>query len=191
MLMPVRTAAPAKEVVSLAEVKAHCAVEHDDDDAILQAYLTAAIGYLDGYAGVLGRALVTQTWRQDFYGFASCLRLPLRPVQSATVKYQDANDAEQTLAASVYALLADARGAYLSLTSGQSWPSTYDRADAVAVTFIAGYGAAPTDVPPQIRTAILLHVAQLYRNREAAGDASTILPLGYDALIHPFRTGLL
>jgi hypothetical protein len=53
---------PAVQPVTLAQLKAHANVETSDWDGPLQIYLDAAVAWLDGYAGVLGRAMVTQSW---------------------------------------------------------------------------------------------------------------------------------
>lgn len=188
MLTPVRTVAPATTPVSLSDVKAHCRVSHNDDDVVLTSLLNAAVDHLDGWSGVLGRCLVTQTWRQD-YGSFGCLRLPLGPVASiASITYYDASNEQQTLSTDVYGLFADERGPYVGLKSGQSWPSVYGRSDAVSVTFVAG----SADVPASIKAAIMLLVGHWYENREAVtAGAMSELPLAVDALISPhLRIGL-
>jgi len=188
MLAPVRTADPAETPVTLDEAKLHLRVDHNDDDTLISSLIGAATAYLDGWSGILGRALVTQTWRQDFCRFSDCMRLPLAPVTSIDkVEYFDGANARQTLDAGVYTLLADARSPFVTLAPGQYWPGIYSRDDAVSVTFVAGCAAEA--VPAPIRTAILLHVAHLYINREAVivGDAPTVLPMSAEALIAPYR----
>jgi uncharacterized phiE125 gp8 family phage protein len=188
MLSPVRTAAPGATPVSLTEVKAHCRVDGTDSDTVLTLLLAAAVSHLDGWSGILGRCMVTQSWRQDFGGFASCLRLPLGPVASITsVQYYDAANAQQTLSTDVYTLRSDALGAYVDLKVGQSWPSSYTRPDAVSVTYVAGTDAA--EVPAALKAAILLMVSHWNENREAVvtGTIATELPMSAAALIAPFR----
>src|SRR5690606_14090696 len=77
MHRPILVVAPKMTPVSLDEAKAQLAVEHGDDDALILGYIAAAVDHLDGWSGILGRALVEQEWRQDFDGFSSTLRLPL------------------------------------------------------------------------------------------------------------------
>ncbi|MFC4625430.1 head-tail connector protein, partial [Daeguia caeni] len=162
MLAPVRTVAPATMPVSLNEAKAHLRVDHDDQDDLISAQIRAATAYLDGYAGILGQALITQTWRQEFGRFADHLPLPLAPVIAiVSISYFDTGNVVQTLDAGVYDLFADARGAHVALRPGQSWPATFRRADAVSIIFTAGYGAV-ADVPEPIRQAILLIVQRLF-----------------------------
>lgn len=183
MYAPIRTTSPATTPVSLTEVKAHCRVDGTDSDAVLTILLNAAVDHLDGWTGILGRALVTQTWRQDYCSFTTPLRLAVGPVASVTsVTYYDTDNVQQTLANTVYALRNDAQGARLDLKVDQVWPAYYARADAVSVTYVAGTAAA--DVPASIKAAILLLVSHWNENREAVTDgAMSALPLGVDRLI--------
>lgn len=185
MLAPVRTVAPASTPVSLAEAKAHLRVDHSDDDTLITGLIAAATDHLDGYTGILGRAIITQTWRQDFDCFPAKLCLPLHPVASiSSVTYYDGDNAQQTLSTDVYELLKDGAGAYVARKADQTWPGTRNRAAAVSVTFVAGEAAAPA----AIKAAILLTVGHLYENREAAAEGSfAALPLAVDALIAPYR----
>jgi uncharacterized phiE125 gp8 family phage protein len=194
MLAPVRTAAPAITPVSLADVKAHLRVDHSDDDAMIGALLATAVNRFDGWSGILGRCLVEQTWRQDFGCFSDCLRLPLAPVLSVeSVTYFDSENAQQTLAASVYGLFSDARGSYVGLKPDQSWSGTYSRRDAVSVTFKAGYATTPaagdvpalSTVPDPIKLAIIMHVKSNYDPLEPAVRDS--YQRAIDALVAPFR----
>lgn len=187
MLAPVRTVAPATTPVSLSEAKAHLRVDHDDQDDLITAQIKAATAWLDGYAGILGRALITQTWRQDLAGFADRLPLPVSPVIAiVSVSYFDAGNVVQVLDPGVYDLLVEARGAHVTLRPGQSWPASFRSADAVSVTFTAGYGAA-ADVPEPIRQAILLIVQRLFDGADTEIDVA--IERTVHALIAPYRRG--
>lgn len=191
MLAPVRVTAPTEAPVSPAQAKAHLRVDHDDDDLYISGLIDTATARLDGWSGILGRALVTQTWRHDFPGWPADgkLRLPLAPVLSVeSITYIDPDGAVQTLDASAYtAPKADGLGPYVRLRQGHSCPATATDEDAVSVTFVAGYGA-PSDVPADIRHAMLLLVGHLYNAREDASEtALTEIPLGASRLLAPYR----
>jgi uncharacterized phiE125 gp8 family phage protein len=195
VLAPSLVSAPAETPVSLSEAKAHLRVDFSEDDTLIGSLIAAAVSHLDGYSGVLSRALVTQTWRADFMRWPESdriLRLPLAPVASVTsVKYFDASNVEQTLSASGnYALLTDHIGPYLRFTPSFTAPTLYDeRDDAVRVTFVAGFGNA-TAVPQAIKAAILFMVADLYAQRETF-SAGSMAPVPMSAtvenLILPWR----
>lgn len=187
MHAPVRLVAPETPPLTLERVKSHLRVDFADDDALITGLIAAATDALDGYTGILGRALVTQKWQQVFDRFTGCMRLPLAPVASIEkIEYFDAENERQTVAAEIYELFADEIGPYVALKAGASWPATFARAASVSITYVAGSEVAT--VPPAVCAAILLHVAHLYANREAVGDTSSVaLPLAYSALIAPYR----
>lgn len=60
-----RTVAPAEMPVTLAQVKDHLRVMHSDHDGMIDSMIMGGTEYLDGWTGILGRCLVTQTWEQD------------------------------------------------------------------------------------------------------------------------------
>lgn len=191
MLAPALITAPTDTPVSVEDAVAHVNAQGAGDDTIIEAFLNAAVERLDGHTGILGRALVTQTWRQDFPGFADRLRLPLATVASIThVKYYDGNNTLQTLSSTVYSLFKDGAGPYIELAPAQSWPGCYSRPDAVQVTFVCG--SAVASVPAPIKAAILLMVGDLYAFRETAQVGSTAaaaipMSMTVSALIAPYR----
>lgn len=73
---------PTRRVVSLEDAKEHLKVDGDDEDFLIQGLIDAAMGYLDGPDGVLGRALAPQTIVAVFDG-PGPHRLPIEPVISA------------------------------------------------------------------------------------------------------------
>jgi len=199
MYDPVLVTAPTVAPVSLDEVKAHLRVIEldvdgtalpNEDDGLIQSYIDAAVSHLDGWSGVLGRCLVSQTWRQDYDCFAQCLRLTLAPVVSVSaVTYRDAAGDETTLDAGDYALEITGGGTPIVwIKTGFTRPSSlYDRR-AVSVEFVAGYGDAAA-VPQALKHAILLLVGHWYENRDAVtvGTVGHQLPMAVNALIAPYR----
>ncbi len=167
MLVPTLNTAPVEKPISVDDVKAASVIEFTDDDDLIQALIDAAVDHVDGYAGILGRALINQTWDQSFACLPEPMRLPLAPVSSiAEIKYFDTDNAEQTLDAATYSLFTDALGPHIIRAPNATWPSTYSRVDAVTVSFVTGYGANAAAVPASIRRALLLMVGDLYAFRE-------------------------
>lgn len=191
MLRPVLTSAPATTPISVTEAKAHCDITYSGDDSLIGALVDAATAHVDGWAGILGRCLVTQSWRVSFADWpaSGCIRLPFPDVSAITsVKYYDADNVEQTVSSSLYELLEDERGSFIRFLDDFTSPSVYDdRSDGVRVVFVAGYGNAAA-VPAAIRVALLMIVAHLYENREAVTMGQAIeLPMGAAALLAPYR----
>lgn len=190
MYRPELVTAPAELPVTLTEAKFHCRVtpwRMRYEDTLITAYLNAAVAYLDGYAGILGRCLVTQTWKQEYDDFSRCMRLPLLAAGITSIIYTDSGGtAQPAIGASNYELQHDARGSFVRFKDDFSYPGDLYETKAVAITFTAGYGAAAA-VPASIKAAILLMVAHFYQNREATGAEMAAIPLGVDALVAPYR----
>ena len=182
---------PASEVVTVAEMKAHLRIESDDEDTLIGDYITAATDMVDAEFGELGRALITQSWSLVMPAFPTSGRfdLPVSPVQSITsITYYDSDNVQQTLLADAYRLTILPDRARVDLVTGYSWPAIYDRADAVTVTYAAGYGDASTDIPEGIRQGIRLMAAHLYENREAATEARLMeAPVGIRHILMKYR----
>ena len=158
--------AAVEEPVTLAEAKNHLRVTITEDDSWLDSLAVAARRRAESFCG---RQFITQTFDYwlDRFPAAGQIELPRPPLQSITsIQYQDTNDATQTFAASKYqALTYDAAPGVIDLDWGESWPVTYDKADAVVIRFVAGYGLAQS-VPEEIKAAIKLFIEYEYDRPE-------------------------
>ena len=189
-MKPIRITPPTVKPVTLEELKAAARVDFNDDDQILLAYLDAAIDHLDGWSGILGRAIVNQEWRINASVWPSyAIVLPFGDVSAATVKYVGVSGAEFTLPEFAYEVVDTATGSMLRFRNAFDRPAlANDRSDAVQITFTTGYGEDATKVPASIKVAIMLLAAHWYENREATGGIDVRkLPLAVDALITPHR----
>lgn len=190
-----RTAAPTVSPLSLAEAKAHVKAEDfAGDDDLLQALIDSAVAMLDGHSGLLGRALIEQSWVVYYdYAFPSWrIPIPLSPLISIeSIKYCDSSGTLQTVDPAVYTVI-DGPISAVEPAFNRAWPSPRSQIRAVQINFTAGYGDAASAVPAPIRAAMKLLVGHLYRNREAVvgvdnRDSSTEIPLGVAELIAPFK----
>lgn len=181
--------APAEEPVTLAEAKVQCRVDADitADDALITALIVAARERAEHDTG---RALVTQTRRYTLDRFPCWgLKLPRPPLQSVeSITYIDTVGAEQTLDAAEYRVITDRLTGLVAPVHGGEWPATRATENAVAVTYVAGYGAAAA-VPQAIKQWILAAVATLYGQREALvmSSASEIPRSMWDSLLDAYR----
>ena len=182
---------PVDLPVELEMAKAQCRIDDEDNDPYVEALLAAAVSMLDGRTGVLGRALMPQTWRLETRhpDHHRALRLRLPPVISVTSVRYYAGGVLTTLDPSLWRLGAVGQEDAVRLHCAA--PIADHREDAWQVVFQAGYADADA-VPAAIKHAILLLVSHLNENREAVvgvdnRDSSAPLPLGVDALLMPFR----
>lgn len=216
MSAPVLVTPPALMPVTLDEAKLHLKVAFPNedgtfpvtpDDPLIEGLIAGAVSHLDGWTGVLGRALVEQTWRQDFDSFGCTMRLVLGPViEIVSITYRDADGQVSTVASSNYALVTDGAGPRVFWDAGYSAPGNLYEQGAVSVTYKAGYpvtasaeadpdaeppvvaAEAATTVPAALKVAILLMVGHWYENRETVAEGGfSELPFAANALIAPFR----
>lgn len=187
-----RTVEPACHPVTLAQAKAQCRVDGSDEDAVFTGLIGAATSWVERK---IGRSLITQEWRYTRDSFPRYLLcLPMPPLQAdasedVTITYYDTNGTSTTLDDAEYTVDADSEPARIEPET--SWPATEERIAAVTVTYTAGYGNSPEDVPMPIRQAILLLVGHWYQNREdvVTGTITGQLENSVDALLAAYWTG--
>lgn len=206
MYRPVLVTEPTITPITLDEAKAALDIEYPDKDSLIRGLIAAATAHLDGWSGILGRALCEQTWRQDYDcfpwydpayrlsgSFGSRLRLPLSPVISVgSVKYTDSNDVEQTISNSNYSVLTDELGTYVQFGYNFSFPTPKQfMPAAVRVQYLAGDATVEKawSGPVAIKQAMLLLVRHWYDNPSAIIVGQTIaeVPFAVGALLGPYR----
>lgn len=190
-----RTVAPTGYPVTTAELNAWLKIDTSTENDLIDAAIAAATDHLDA-TGVLGRALLTQTWTMklddfpladDWNRFAE-IAIPLPPLQSvSSIAYLDSTGASQTLATSVYGVETGEIGR-VYLKPDQEWPEVQDTRSAVTITFVAGYGAASA-VPTPLKVAIRMLAGHFFEQRlpVITGTISSELPLGVQRLIRPYE----
>lgn len=186
--------APVNDPVTLEEVKEHIHVDFDDEDARIADFIKAATQRLDGRDGSLGRCLVTQTWNLTLDRFASEVAIPLPPCQSIdAITYVDPDGVTQTLAPTEYQAFAlgTVEGAKVRPAYGKSWPTIRTVPEAVTITFTAGFGDDPEDIPEPIRANIKMRVGHLFEHRESVTMGSgyiTETPDGAEDFVRDHKT---
>lgn len=175
-----RIAAPPP--LSVAAFRDAARIDHSSEDALLAVYLAAAVAELDGPDGVLGRCIAPQTWRMQLAGWSDPIVLPVEPVRSIAVVYDDPAGDEQVLAAQDYALETG-----VGIRPRLRWAVTARPALAampwpVRITIEAG----PASVPSDLLTAVWMRAADLYEHREASGPQRHVNP-AWSALIARHR----
>ena len=199
--------APVAEPLTLAEVKAHLRVDHNDEDDLILIYMLAAREWMEGPSGYLGRALAEQTWELTIDGFPSDnseIKIPLPPLRNIeSVKYDDSAGVEQTLDPTLYFVDTANEPGWLVTLDGVPWPTTMAGVNTVRIRFLAGYQStansppdSPSDIaaniPFPIRAAMLLIIGTLYENREqiVVGTIAAKLPFAAETLLQGYRVQL-
>lgn len=184
--MPVKVITePAFEPLTLQEAKDHLRITHALEDSLITLAITTARMMAESYTQ---RALCSKTLEYHGNGFGYFIELPYPVVSSVTsVKYDDADGVEQTLAATEYDVHLLNEPALVVRGYGKSWPATRDQLNCVRIRYVAGY-ANHAAIPSPIKSALLLIIGHLYENREELSAVKMEeLPLGSKALLNPCR----
>lgn len=189
------------QVVTVDQVKKQIHVDTSADDERIQSLIEAAVERIDGPRGVLGRALLPQTWQLQLPNWGHhhesrwqhAIRLPLPPTIGVTrIEYVDSSGNLQTLAADQYRVVPGGNEGDLILEElNVQWPSVFQNLpDAVRVTFDCGYRSttSPEDnaVPKPIQQAVVMTVESWY-DKTGLED----LPEVVQTLLLPYRKGLV
>lgn len=199
---------PAAEPVSLAEGKLHLRVDFDEDDALIQALISAA---RQAAEMLTQRQLVTARWHMGLDSFPGCglmggpagqtftlpghaILIPKSPLQSVVeIRYLDMAGVSQVMPSAHYTVDKACEPARITPVFGQIWPVALPQIGAVSVTFDAGYGSA-ADVPEGLKSWIKLRLGSLYAHREEVASMARgrIDPLPFvDGLLDPYKVPLI
>lgn len=176
---------PAVEPVTTDDMKHHLRVEHNDDNDYLDGLISAARRRIES---LTGEALIDQTLqlKLDCWPTRGYFRLPRNPVTGVTaITYVSTAGVTTTWDDDDYAVDTASKPGRITLAYGESFPTIRDIENAIAVTFTAGHGPGPDDVPWEYAQAIKLLVAQWYEVREpmVMGASVAKLPKTVDWLL--------
>jgi len=190
MMLMEETAVPLA-ALPLAEFKAHLRLgtgfsDGDIQDPVLESFLRAALAAIEGRTGkvLLERnfSWVLSGWR-DAQGQA----LPVAPVNEIlSLTLRDRNDESEIVPPGHYRLERDAHRPVLRPV-GSFLPSIASGSVA-EIVFRAGYGAAWSDLPPDLAQAVLMLAAHYYEYRHEMGLSGGCMPFGVSSLIERYRT---
>lgn len=189
MFRPIQITPPAESPITLEELKAYAIVDADfkDDDTLLTSLRDAAVAYLDGFRGVLGRAMVTQTWQVSQPTWLPAFVLPVPDVTEVAISYLDADGVAQDVLPGQISTIDVAAGTMVTLSQDFAFPALLRGGlPPISVKFTCGFGGAD-DVPENLKVAIEALAANWYHNRN--GSEKEGIPLGVQALINPYRWG--
>lgn len=191
MRFPVVVTPPEDPVPSLEEVKAHLSQDFDEHDDDIESKIWGAITeFEDPELGWLGRSILLRELELRLDAFCAEIALPNGPLlidndHAVSIKYDDADGNEQTLATSVYRIVdPESSCCRILLKSGQSWPSVASQEQSIRVRYWAGYAEDDVRIN-NFKSAVKLHVEGTYdgvTDEERARLTSTIY-----RLLQPYR----
>ncbi len=177
--------------LSLGEIKDYLGIGESDEseDPSLLGALRAAVISVERYTR---RTLLTTTWTMwmdrfpgqalpwwngvkqgadtELTDLTEAIIVPKSPLISVTSITAYHQDGTTTVAsASNYIVDLASEPARVALKASQTWPTDALRTiNGAEVVFVAGYGPVGSDVPEDIRRALLIMIGDFHENREAA-----------------------
>jgi len=188
-MKPIRVTPPVDLPVTIDEVRAQARIDYADDDVLLDGMISSAIDLLDGYGGLLGRAIMAQTWRVPVARWFTELTLPMPDVREVDVTYQDADGVTQIAPAEWFETTEEHCGPVVRRRKAFTAPALYDDATyPISVTWTAG-ADGPSGVDRRIKLAIVMLVTHWDAHRAATTEErqAASIPWGVDVLIGPLR----
>jgi uncharacterized phiE125 gp8 family phage protein len=194
----IRLTQPTVEPVSIADAKAQCRVDDTGEDLnLFAAYISAARGWAESYTE---RTFIHTQWQLRTDAFPWEFRLPFPPMATAT-GFTDVTltytsgivngiGTVVTLDPSNYRVDRQQTPGGVRTLYGQTWPAYIVDRNSVTLTWWAGYGEDGTKVPAAVKSAILMLVAHLFRNREMTTESAlSEVPFGVKAMLNTVRWG--
>lgn len=172
---------PSSEPLTRSEVATFLKLDDDNsENDLIDALIVAARQYCEYYTDT---KLFTQTVKAYMDEFPEEeIKLLYPPFQSVTsVEYYDADNSLQTLSSSLYTV--NTKGTKLSIKSTTTFPESYDRKNAVIVTFVSGYSSVDS-IPENLKMAMKLMISNWHLNRE---DHVKKLPTASEHLMNAYK----
>lgn len=189
--MSLKVITPATRLpIDLEDLRAQLRLTSRREDEHLRNCLAAATGWAEQFTG---RAFITRDYELRITGWpeSGTIPLPRPPLQSVTsVEYFDEDGNEQTLNASTYFVETTNEPGVIVLKPDSSWPSLQDtRPLPVTITFKAGYGNDPANVPDDIKHALRYLAAHFFERRDVVNIGSLVqtIPFTVESLLSSHR----
>jgi uncharacterized phiE125 gp8 family phage protein len=182
--MHYRIAASPIPLIGLHEIKTHLRLDHALEDEYLHNLIHSATEWVEHE---IGRALLYQTWVKVHQPSEKAIGDHSFEQQATLLIDLEYPPLVEII--SIHAILADGTKKAIkryALNTNYLMPQLSLRYNhhPIAITYRCGYGDRPAAVPPTLRQAALMVVAQFYENRSQAVDLKTPL---LQSLLNPFR----
>lgn len=172
---------PASSALTLSEVKQFLKLSGDSEDDLLQLLIDTASS---AFVNFTSRTLINTTYityRDDFHDNLLIRKSKLQSIES--IEYLK-DGVLTAVDIDVYYIIKSNDYATIGLKKDKNFPCDIDAvAQAVKITFVAGFDAVPSDV----KIGLLNHVNELYSNRGDCGDCMGSLPANTKAIYMSYK----
>jgi len=158
-------------VLELEEAKRHLRIPigYTHDDEYIEGLINIAKNWVEEYTN---RKLLYQRWKLylDKWPSGDSISLPYAPLvgaPSTAIVYKDSDGDSTTFSSSAWETDTYKEPGEIRLGYDENWPTaTLWNVNPISIEFQCGYGNSSSDVPIEIRQAMLLVIGDLYENRE-------------------------
>lgn len=162
--------APTVEPVSTADMRTHLRITQTNDNDYIDTLVKAAREACEEYQF---RRLINSTWDWKLDGFPGVtgeFSIPYPPLSSVTsITYTDTAGDSQTVTAADYTVDTTSEPGRIVPAYSKTWPTARTHINVVTVRYVAGYGAAASNLPASTVHGIKLQAAAWYERRVAVG----------------------
>lgn len=183
--LPIRSASPTFEPVTLAEAKRQCNLDAGNDahDESLNAIIQSARAQLERDS-LLVCCAGTYTVKRTDWGCLDWFELPssLRPVSAvSSITYVDTSGTTQTWSSSQYSLDTYSIAPVVRLNYDYQWPTLRGDYNGITITCTAGYSAGA--LPPAVKLAALTLVKAIWCDKVQQHSDAEKLRMAYESQI--------
>lgn len=198
--------APTSDPVTVAEAKSYLRVDGSDDDTIIGIMIKSATAVIEKY---IDQKLIQQTWYQymdrfpyrtvdawwdgvkelpvsELYTPEPAIKLMIGPLVSVNAFNTYADDGVAVLFDSSNYVI-DTAGPFgrIALKLGGVWPTTILRkVNGIEIDFTVGMAASASNLPADLRQAVLDYVSLMYENR---GDEKPAMPVSIITILDQYK----
>jgi len=165
--MLLKITAPAVLPITLEQVKAHLRLDHADEDNYLIFLIQSATEAVQNYTG---RAWITQTWQKMSYQrqrYSNRIsKQPVLPI-AISLPYPPLLKINSIIGTGMDKIPLEIKKYELKFNGGLTIVEIHQAFTKIEITYDAGYGDRPEDIPTDIRQAILQLTALFYQKRQS------------------------
>jgi uncharacterized phiE125 gp8 family phage protein len=189
---------PSVEPITTTEAKTHLNVSGTSKDTYIDTLIVTARRQIERY---LNRALINQSWKVYYDCWKHEMKIPFGRLQiagaspgpaSPVVKYYNTSGTLTTLTESdYYWVVTTTDPGRIVRKYDVTYPELQDgRPDAIEIAFTAGFGAAATAIPDEIKHAMKLLITNYFEHRGdivIGGQTAHKIPSYITDLIHSYK----
>ena len=181
---------PAVEPVTLTETKLFLRVDDAAEDGFISTLITAARLHVEG---TTGRAMIAQTWRVvcDDWPLNRRITLPVAPLISiSAINAYDNVGVVTSISLAQFQPESNVAPAHIFVPATVAGAPSLREHNGIEIDYVAGYGATGSNVPADLRQALLSLIGYWFEHRDAVviAGSGAIVPAGFDQLIASYRS---